>query len=230
MSASYIANHLGANFESGFAMHGGGVTTQVQQQIVDINGQNILMVDAPGLIEPDLVATRRNAEEITEALKLGKKNRKPLKIGIIVMDHNGRIQRSDMLLIQKVNQALTPRFEILLIVNQVKRRNMQHYATRECIETLVNRIHEYTQAIVRTDRVIVIEDQDEGDLPDLEPLKNMLDKIVKQEVRDVQDIKITEEEFQTIGEQILIYTVATLAVLTSPVWGPPYLIYKAIKK
>ncbi|KAI7829598.1 hypothetical protein BC939DRAFT_526104 [Gamsiella multidivaricata] len=77
---SFIADHLGANFMSEFSNNGDGITTNFQQELVEINGQHVL--------------------------SFGENT--PLKIGVAVQDRNGRIQHVDLLLIKKVHEALTP--------------------------------------------------------------------------------------------------------------------------
>ncbi|KAF9916987.1 hypothetical protein BX616_002243 [Lobosporangium transversale] len=223
---SYIANNLGASFLSGFALHGGGVTTNIQKEEVTINGEHVLLVDAPGLVEVDLVATRRNAQMISEALRIG--HNIPCKLALIVADHNGRIQQADMLLIRKIHEALTPKFDILLIVNQVKRRNIRHYTSDECLNSLVNTINSITGTSVDRERLVVIP-EDEGGWPNMEPMKQKLQWMSKNTVRNVQNITVSNEEFASVGEQILFYTFAVVAALTSPIWGIPYLIVKAFK-
>ncbi|KAF9905868.1 hypothetical protein BX616_000904 [Lobosporangium transversale] len=222
---SFIANNLGANFRTGFSMHGGGVTTEVQSAEVTIESQRVLLVDAPGLIEADYQATQRNAGMITDALGISRHT--PCKIGVIVTDHNGRIQQADLLLIKKVHEALTPAFEFLLIVNQIRRRNITNYATRECLTALVQTIQSRTGADVRIDRVIAIADFEPEQRPDMAPLIRMLGSINQQSAEDVKPIVISTEEHQSLGEKILFYVYRTLKIIAS-LAGPMLMIGQMI--
>ncbi|ORZ07558.1 hypothetical protein BCR41DRAFT_360182 [Lobosporangium transversale] len=198
---SFIANHLGAHFPSGFSDHGGGYTTELHTENVPIDEDEVLMVDAPGLIEANYKTTVKNATLITRALNKGQSEEYgqqiPYKIGIVITDTNGRIQPADMLLVRKLYEALTPKPEFMLIINQVRKSNLHKVMSEEYQRNLITTIREKTGATIRSEHIVTIADLPDDEQVDLKQLKEVLSKIDAISVK-VSPITITKDEFDTI--------------------------------
>ncbi|KAF9916986.1 hypothetical protein BX616_002242 [Lobosporangium transversale] len=198
---SFIVNHLGAHFPSGFSGHGGGYTTGLHAERAPIDEDEVLMVDAPGLIEVNYETTVKNATLITNALNKGQSEEYgqqiPYKIGIVITDTNGRIQPADMLLVRKLYEALTPKPEFMLIINQVRKSNLHKVMSEEYQRSLITTIKDKTGVAIHPEHIVAIVDFPDGEQVDLEQLKEVLRKIDAIPVK-ASPITITNNEFDTI--------------------------------
>lgn len=67
---STLLSQLGGDFKSGVSFME-GLTKEVSEQIVTLNGRQVILMDVPGLYEFDNEATMSNAEKLSEALTRG---------------------------------------------------------------------------------------------------------------------------------------------------------------
>jgi small GTP-binding protein len=116
---STLLTQLGGNFHSdvGFME---GVTKEVSEQTVLLDGEPLILMDTPGLHEISKEATKANAEKLTRALEKGYE----YKLFIVLAAHNRGLQLRDLALISAVNksvrQANGANVEFGIIVNQIE--------------------------------------------------------------------------------------------------------------
>ncbi|KAF9365425.1 hypothetical protein BGX34_010052 [Mortierella sp. NVP85] len=116
---STLLTQLGGNFHSdvGFME---GVTKEVSEQTVLLDGERLILMDTPGLHEISKEATMANAEKLTRALEKGYE----YKLFIVLAAHNRGLQPRDLALISAVNksvrQADGANVEFGIIVNQIE--------------------------------------------------------------------------------------------------------------
>jgi hypothetical protein len=105
---SSLCNALGAtSFESGVSF-GGGLTKNLQTQVVTHEGKNVMLIDAPGLYEPDGTLTGKtfaaNAGKIQEGLGIVGAS----YMVVFVVDLNsGRVSTADAAMVRSVLDAVS---------------------------------------------------------------------------------------------------------------------------
>ncbi|KAF9165232.1 hypothetical protein DFQ26_000390, partial [Actinomortierella ambigua] len=115
---SALLNKLGGDFSAGVAWRE-GVTKNVSEKLVDLNGEKVLLVDVPGLFEPKKEATKRNARMLTEALRRGYR----YNLTFVLKASNRGFEHADLLMMSKVNecvrQADGAKITFKVIINQI---------------------------------------------------------------------------------------------------------------
>ncbi|KAG0224184.1 hypothetical protein B0O80DRAFT_494374 [Mortierella sp. GBAus27b] len=115
---STLLTHLGGNFKSGVSfMH--GLTQELAEQTVVLNGQQVILMDVPGLYEFDLEATNSNASKLTNALKKGYNYK---LFFVLKADSRGFVPQdlSLMSIVNKcVRQANNAKVDFRVIINQI---------------------------------------------------------------------------------------------------------------
>ncbi|KAF8986331.1 hypothetical protein BGZ52_009093 [Haplosporangium bisporale] len=67
---STLLAQLGGKFDSG-AKFRRGFTKDISEELVKVQGENVRLIDVPGLFEPSNKETQPNAQKLNEALSLG---------------------------------------------------------------------------------------------------------------------------------------------------------------
>ncbi|KAG0224182.1 hypothetical protein B0O80DRAFT_438629 [Mortierella sp. GBAus27b] len=116
---STLLSQLGGNFKSGVAMME-GLTKDVSEQIITMDGQQVVLMDVPGLYEIDDEATKANGKKLTEALKRGYH----YILFLVLKASNRFIEKPDLALMSIVNkcvrQADGAKVDFQVIINQVQ--------------------------------------------------------------------------------------------------------------
>ncbi|KAF9382712.1 hypothetical protein CPB97_006995 [Podila verticillata] len=107
------------NFVSGTSLRT-GVTKDVREEEIQIGGQSLVLIDVPGLYEPDESETQHNANELTKALS---KKGYDYKLYFVMKADNRGPLNSDLVMMSKVNQCIKQvdgsRVSFRIIVNQI---------------------------------------------------------------------------------------------------------------
>lgn len=97
-----------------------GVTKNVREEEVQIGRQRLVLIDVPGLYEPDESETKHNANELTKALS---KKGYDYKLYFVMKAENRGPLNSDLVMMSKVNQCIKQvngsRVSFRIIVNQI---------------------------------------------------------------------------------------------------------------
>ncbi|KAF9369263.1 hypothetical protein CPC16_004645, partial [Podila verticillata] len=117
---STLLTQLGAKtFESGVKCRE-GYTKKVLEEDVQLNGHNVVLIDVPGLYEPNDNETRLNAKKLTKALS--NKNY-DYKLYFVTLATNRGPLNPDLVMMSKVNQCIKKvggsHVSFRVIVNQI---------------------------------------------------------------------------------------------------------------
>ncbi|KAK3808460.1 MAG: hypothetical protein J3Q66DRAFT_417009 [Benniella sp.] len=97
-----------------------GLTKEVSEQTVYINGERVILMDTPGLYEISNQATKANAEKLTEALRKGYN----YKIFFVLKATNRGLASGDLALMSNVNKSVRQvdgaKVEYQVIINQIE--------------------------------------------------------------------------------------------------------------
>ncbi|KAF9167395.1 hypothetical protein DFQ26_004724 [Actinomortierella ambigua] len=130
---STLLNLLGGQFGSGVKMRK-GFTKNVQVQEVLLGGKIVELIDVPGLFEPNDNETRKNAEQLTEALT----REREYILYFVLRATNRGLENADLLMMSKINQCIRladgERVSYRVIVNQI----MDDETRNMCKESLVS--------------------------------------------------------------------------------------------
>ncbi|KAG0224183.1 hypothetical protein B0O80DRAFT_438630 [Mortierella sp. GBAus27b] len=122
---STLLSQLGANFDSGVSFME-GLTKEVSEQVVTLNGRQVILMDVPGLYEFDDETTMSNALKLTEALR---KHYRYKLFFVLKADSRG-LTSKDVALMSTVNkyvrQANGDKVEFRVIINQVYDDKVYH--------------------------------------------------------------------------------------------------------
>ncbi|KAG0004110.1 hypothetical protein BGZ65_000913 [Modicella reniformis] len=133
---STLLAQIGGSFNSGLSFLV-GYTKDVAEQTIQLEGQEVILIDTPGLYEPDRKATIANAKELSKALKRGY----DYKIFFVVMASNRALTYADLSLMFLVNDAIRQvndaKVAFRIIVNQIRDDEMykmydEHLAKDNC--------------------------------------------------------------------------------------------------
>ncbi|KFH72860.1 hypothetical protein MVEG_00085 [Podila verticillata NRRL 6337] len=122
---STLLTQLGAtNFKSGVRLRS-GYTQEVQEEVVVLKGQNVILMDVPGLYESREQATQRNAKALTKALS---EKSYDYKLYFVTKADNRGPSNADLVMMSKINQCIKKvtgsRVSFRVIVNQIMGRDM----------------------------------------------------------------------------------------------------------
>ncbi|KAG0269322.1 hypothetical protein DFQ27_004006 [Actinomortierella ambigua] len=116
---STLLNLLGGQFGSGVKMRK-GFTKNVQVQEVELGGKIVELIDVPGLFEPNDNETRKNAEQLTEALT---RNHEYILYFVLRATNRG-LENGELLMMAKFNLCIRrladgEKVSYRVIVNQI---------------------------------------------------------------------------------------------------------------
>ncbi|KAF9202944.1 hypothetical protein BGZ49_006949 [Haplosporangium sp. Z 27] len=114
---STLLSQLGGNFESGVKFRG-GFTKDIYETRVNIGGHDVVLMDVPGLFEPDDTETKFNAGKLTEALKRGY----DYKLYFVMQASNRGPDDAEMMMMSRINECIkqaNSKASFRLIVNQI---------------------------------------------------------------------------------------------------------------
>ncbi|KAF8976091.1 hypothetical protein BGZ46_008579 [Entomortierella lignicola] len=114
---STLLSQLGGNFESGVKFRG-GFTKDIYETRVNIGGHDVVLMDVPGLFEPDDTETKFNAGKLTEALKRGY----DYKLYFVMQASNRGPDDAEMMMMSRINECIKQadsKASFRLIVNQI---------------------------------------------------------------------------------------------------------------
>ncbi|KAF9579900.1 hypothetical protein BGW38_003656, partial [Lunasporangiospora selenospora] len=116
---STLLSQLGGDFEAGVAFME-GLTTEVGEQVVTLDGSEVILIDVPGIFEFEDERTRLNAIKLTEALKRGYS----YKLYFILSATNRGPSSAELLMMSKVNDCVRQvgdaKITFRVIVNHVQ--------------------------------------------------------------------------------------------------------------
>jgi tRNA U34 5-carboxymethylaminomethyl modifying GTPase MnmE/TrmE len=115
---STLLSQLGGDFESGVSFME-GLTKEVSEQVVTLNGRQVILMDVPGLYEFDNEATMSNAEKLSEALTRGYK----YKLFLVLKADSRGLTPMEIALMSTVNkyirQSNGDKVDFRVIINQI---------------------------------------------------------------------------------------------------------------
>ncbi|KAF9111035.1 hypothetical protein BGX27_005496, partial [Mortierella sp. AM989] len=127
---STLLSQLGGNFESGVKFRA-GYTTDIYETRAMVNGEEVILMDVPGLFEPDDEKTKHNASKLTEALKRGYR----YMLYFVLKANNRGPPEEEMVMMSKVNECVRQagsKATYRIIVNQIQSKEVYDmYA--ECV-------------------------------------------------------------------------------------------------
>ncbi|KAG0310539.1 hypothetical protein BGZ99_000325 [Dissophora globulifera] len=116
---STLLNQIGGVFPAGVVFRR-GYTDRIWEQPITLDGKPAVLMDIPGLFEPDQNGTERNATVLTEALKM----RYDFKLFFVLKADNRGVGDADLILMSKVNECIRQaqtkvRIKFRVIINQI---------------------------------------------------------------------------------------------------------------
>ncbi|KAF9435841.1 hypothetical protein BGZ76_005416 [Entomortierella beljakovae] len=98
---STLLSQIGGNFKSGAAFRR-GYTTEKKEMNAIVDGQDVILMDVPGLFEPNENATVSNSKKLTKALS----SHYNFKLFFVLKASNSGINNDDMVMMSKVNESV----------------------------------------------------------------------------------------------------------------------------
>ncbi|KAF9352751.1 hypothetical protein BGX26_009464 [Mortierella sp. AD094] len=98
---STLLSQLGGGFESGVKFRE-GFTKEIYEETVEIYGEQVVLMDVPGLYEPDSKETENNAKILTKVLKRGY----DYKLYFILKASNRGPDDKELVMMAKVNECV----------------------------------------------------------------------------------------------------------------------------
>ncbi|KAG0003154.1 hypothetical protein BGZ65_001963 [Modicella reniformis] len=116
---STLLNQIGGNFGPGVKWRK-GFTKEVSEVWIELDGERILLMDVPGLYEPDNEETNNNAEKLTNALKRGY----DYKLYFVLKANNRGPEDADMVMLSRISECIQrangTRISFRVIINQIQ--------------------------------------------------------------------------------------------------------------
>ncbi|KAF9112126.1 hypothetical protein BGX27_003939 [Mortierella sp. AM989] len=119
---STLLSQIGGKFESGVRFRK-GFTKDIHEAWVKIHGQDVLLMDVPGLFEPDDRETEYNARKLTEALRKGYE----YKLYFVLKASNRGPDDAEMLMMARINECVgkaKSKATFRVIVNQIQEQDI----------------------------------------------------------------------------------------------------------
>ncbi|KAI8360178.1 hypothetical protein B0O80DRAFT_438622 [Mortierella sp. GBAus27b] len=211
---STLLSHLGGDFLSGIRFME-GLTKQVSEQIVTLNGQRVVLMDIPGLYEADDQATKANAKKLTEALRRGY----DYKLFFVLMGGNRGLTKEDLALMSTVNkcirQANGARVAFRVIINQINDRKLysmyDQCLARDNFRTFFdNPNFKQYELDIQINSVLLIRFYEDADI-DESTLDNLMKHVEGQEAVQVKLVK----EVKTVNDDLKLYAIAAATAVTT---------------
>ncbi|KAK3809397.1 MAG: hypothetical protein J3Q66DRAFT_416347 [Benniella sp.] len=210
---STLSNALGANFEAGFAF-GEGLTKDVSFCVININGDLVLAIDAPGMYEASKERTHQNAKEIQKALGVSL----PYKIAFVVASNGGRWLSQDVAIIDKVVESVKASndspIEYILIINQIQKDHLEYYMHDPTRKMMVDKLIDATQARPKFSAIACCPHVPDPSHNEMLKTK-LLDALMMKEPYKIKVVKDIEAD----PDDLKVYQKALL-ILFSPVVAP----------
>ncbi|KFH72857.1 hypothetical protein MVEG_00082 [Podila verticillata NRRL 6337] len=115
---STLLAQLGGKFDSG-AKFRRGFTKDISEELVKVNGEDVRLIDVPGLFEPSNKETQLNAQKLNEALLLGHSYR----ICFVLKAGNRGPDDAEMVMMSKISECVRKsdgsKLSFGMIVNQI---------------------------------------------------------------------------------------------------------------
>ncbi|KAG0042587.1 hypothetical protein BGZ83_000292 [Gryganskiella cystojenkinii] len=193
---SYLLNSLGGNFQSGFSAVN-GLTGGCGFNDVVIETSTLRLIDTPGLLEASGENMIRNANSITQALRM--KGR--FKIIFVLADRSGRVDPSDLFLIGKVLSAIEFSVDVGLIINKVPEDDMELYLDATTKNDIIQQLNNVANGKIKESWFSVIPRFHRDNLTGAATHLNMLlADMVYQDIAEVHDIAATILEYNQFVE------------------------------
>ncbi|KAG0306106.1 hypothetical protein BGZ98_002970 [Dissophora globulifera] len=121
---SALLSQIGGDFASGVAFRR-GFTRSILEQNITLNHKPAVLMDIPGLFEPEQDATHNNAKMLTEALK----RNYDFKLFFVLKADNRGPPNNELILMSKVNECVhqaqaETRVKFTAIINQIMDDNV----------------------------------------------------------------------------------------------------------
>ncbi|KAF8976092.1 hypothetical protein BGZ46_008580 [Entomortierella lignicola] len=115
---STLLSQIGGNFQSGVKFRK-GFTKDIFEETVQVNGKEIVLMDVPGLFEPDNAETEKNARMLASALNRGY----DYKVFFVLKANNRGPDDAEMVMMAKFNEQARridgAKISFRVIVNQI---------------------------------------------------------------------------------------------------------------
>ncbi|KAF9115788.1 hypothetical protein BGX27_006400 [Mortierella sp. AM989] len=115
---STLLNQVGGDFPAGSSFRH-GLTQDITEKWVLLNGEWILLMDVPGLFEPSEEKTKRNSKLLCDALKRGY----DYKLFFVLKANNRGPEDADMIMMSKINEYIQEsggaKVSYRVIINQI---------------------------------------------------------------------------------------------------------------
>ncbi|KAK3815549.1 MAG: hypothetical protein J3R72DRAFT_461632 [Linnemannia gamsii] len=187
---SSILNLFGASFEADFSLID-GLTTKTSFTEVEIDGKQVRLIDAPGLVENSDKRIAQNAEELTRALKFDGK----YKLVFVYQSNGGRLLPQDVYTTTKVCHAIGYCLEVGLIINKVDEEHMDNYNKQENREIIAQTLSKATNGKLDADHIIALEYCKASERHTLKPkLLSYINSLYPDTISDVMSIHASLKE------------------------------------
>lgn len=187
---SALLNVLGGNFESDFSLIG-GKTRKVSVSELTVNGNNIRLIDAPGLVEFENDMIKQNIEEVYKAFSYNGK----CKLIFVFQSNSGRILPQDAYTLGKIITAVGTDFDIGLIINKVDFDDMENYnneSKQKICDQLKKAVHKDLK--LKPEWIICIPYDKKEINKYANIIENLLKKMTPRKVDIIGEIKATVAE------------------------------------
>ncbi|KAF9308787.1 hypothetical protein BG003_010615 [Podila horticola] len=215
---STLLTQLGAKtFTSGVQFRKGH-TKEVHEEEVAINGQDVLLIDVPGVYEPSEKETMHNAKKLTEALSRGY----DYKLYFIMEAGARGPEDKELVMMSKINQCIKQatgsRVSFRIIVNKIMDQQIydmyqQNLADDNCKSLFASMdMPKFPFKDIQIDRVVLLRYD-----------KDMLERktfgdVIAADVRQHSQYAITTGELKFSKADLTVYNAAVMAlIIASPV-------------
>ncbi|KAG0290468.1 hypothetical protein BGZ96_006056 [Linnemannia gamsii] len=220
---STILNLFGASFAADFSLID-GLTTKTDYVEVKVNGKQVRLIDAPGLVEVNDERIAENAKELTEALTIGGKSGGKYKLVFVYQSNGGRLLAEDVYTTAKVCKAINHCLDVGLIFNKTDEEHMDKYSNQESLSRIAQTLSKATNGRLSADHIIALEYRKTSERHTLKPkLLEYIHKLCPDVINEVKPIHASVKEISAfvkwMNTVLTVLAATTGVVLTLPLPG-----------
>jgi len=203
---SYLLNSVGGNFNSGFnAVH--GLTEECDYCDVNVGNVTMRLIDVPGLLEATDEKIKRNADAITQALRMSGS----FKLIFVLAECAGRVLPSDLFTIAKVLTAIDFSIDVGVIINKVPSEDLDLYNQHDTKENIIKQLNSVANNKINKSWFSIIPRFRRDDRYGATPyMTELLGNMKYQPIANVTEIRATIKEYnafvkflQKVGKAII---------------------------
>ncbi|KAG0306105.1 hypothetical protein BGZ98_002969 [Dissophora globulifera] len=206
---STLLSQIGGNFSSGVSFRQ-GFTSRISEQEITLDGKSVVLMDIPGLFEPEEDATQKNAKILTEALRMDY----DFKLFFVLKASNRGIRDEDLILMSKVNECICQaqtksKIHFRVIINQIMDDEVYNlYRDNMAIDNFQGffvdlKIPGYSFNEIHIDNVLLLRFDADNTLRK-EFGRELLSDVIKQksvQVAVTKDISVSNEQISVFEEE-----------------------------